>query len=523
MAKQVENKTIISRLAEITGLGVDAYKQIDKYSHTVSRTHNKKSPFKGSSRLSQGGLTEEEFFLTNIAASGGDNLMQATSGSDFASRRKVLRDASTAPEIEEKLETICDEAIVYDEESLLFCNVKFSGNIKEEVKESIEDEFRVLYNKFNFHNNNRAWKLLYKWLIEGICAFEIVYEWDTTDEGVFPVRIIALKEIDVSTLEPRLKETSEEEGGKKLIWVQKNVHNPYHKAGVGERELDDNQIIIINYNQLLDSEKNISYAERLLRPFNLMRVMETTGVGWHITNSQHQMKMIIPVGSKSTAKAKMALANVMNEHKEQIWISDSGEIQTNGDRKLTFSKQIILPSKQGEKPEIESIRKDGPNLSNMEGANYFSRKLNKVSKIPVSRTESQGNGRLTLFGADGLNNDEIRFKNFITRLQTEFSKIITKPLYIQCVLEGIIDKEDEEMRSSIGVKFNTNMLFEEAKKQEIMKKKVDFINSMRNLQDDDRNSFFSLEYLVKRYMGLSEDDLEENETLKKGSDTEGEN
>ena len=514
MAEDNITKRLINRLAEITGFGVDPYKQIDKYSHTISRSTNKRSPFRGSSRLSQGAVTEEEFFLTNIAASGGDNLMQATSSIDFTSRRKILRDASTAPEIEEKLETICDEAIVYDSNQF-FCDLKVGGNLTEDVSKKMHEEFKVMYTKFNFHHNNRAWKLLYKWLIEGICAFEVVYEWETSNDGVYPVKVIALKEIDVASLEPKLEEVIiDGDKTKKLVWIQKNVSNPYSDKGKGDRKLDDQQIIIINYNQLLDSEKNISYVERLMRSFNLMRVMETTGVGWHITNAQHQMKMIIPVGSKSTAKAKMALATVMNEHKEQIWISDEGKVQTNGDRKLTFSKQIILPSKQGQEPKIESIRKDGPNLASMEGAKYFQSKLNKVSKIPASRMETQGNGRLTLFGADGLNNDEIRFKNFITRLQTEFSKIITKPLYIQCVLSGIIDKEDEQARTNIGIEYNTNMLFEEAKRMETMKKRVSFINDMKNLQDDNRESFFSLEYLVKKYLSMNEEDLEENESMK---------
>ena len=133
----------------------------------------------------------------------------------------------------------------------------------------------------------------------------------------------------------------------KVQWVQ------YKGQGVKERKLWDSQIIYISYSQV-NSPQRTSYVERLIRSFNMLRIMEHTRIIWDVTNSSFKTKFVIPVGGKSKTRAKQSLAQLMNSYREVVDFDfDSGELTTNGKPMMPFNKEYWLPSKDGETPEIE--------------------------------------------------------------------------------------------------------------------------------------------------------------------------
>ena len=120
--------------------------------------------------------------------------------------------------------------------------------------------------------------------------------------------------------------------GKKQ-WVQ------YKGQGAKERKLWDSQIIYLSYSQV-NSPMRISYVERLIRSFNLLRIMETTRIIWAVSNSSFKTQFIIPVGGKSKTRAKQSLAQLMNSYREVVdFNQESGEIQTNGKPMMPFNKE----------------------------------------------------------------------------------------------------------------------------------------------------------------------------------------
>jgi hypothetical protein len=85
--------------------------------------------------------------------------------------------------------------------------------------------------------------------------------------------------------------------------------------------------------------------------------MEHTRVIWAVTNASFRMKFIIPVGGKSKTRAKQSLAQLMNNYKEVCRFDwESGTLETDGKPMLQFSKEYWLPSKDGETPEIETLK-----------------------------------------------------------------------------------------------------------------------------------------------------------------------
>lgn len=418
----------------------------------------------------------------------------------YKQKVEKYRTFAVQDEIEEILDVLCDEAIVFDESN--YCTYgHFNGQISAAVEEEIGDVYNNIYNYFGFNDALSVWNYFRKWLVDGYLAFEIVYNDKQTE-------IIGFKELDPQSL---VHGVDTETG--KIQWVQ------YKGGGVKERKLWDSQIIYLSYSQV-NSPQRTSYVERLIRAFNMLRIMEHTRIIWAVTNSSFKTKFVIPVGGKSKTRAKQSLAQLMNSYREVVDFDfDSGELSTNGKPMMPFNKEYWLPSKDGETPEIENVNGDGPDLGDTESLKYFADRLKLASKIPFSRFERDG-GSVWDLEASGMMRDEIKFAKFISRLRSIFQEILVKPLYLQMCLNHPELKNDVSFKSGLGIKWVKDNVFEELKEMELMSRRVDFIGNMKTqLSTMDENMteipYFDLGFLIKRYGGFTQDDLKSNERAKK--------
>jgi len=428
----------------------------------------------------------------------------------YPKKREDLRKFAVQDEIEEILDTLCDECIVYDDKNyfcsaLAFDDSTLESATLESIKSSLEVNFKRVYQYFGFNNDIAAWSYFRKWLVEGYISFEIIYNNEQN-------RIIGFKELDPVSLEPGL----DKEG--KKIWKQ------YKGMPSKERMLYDSQVIYISYANA-NSASRISYVERLIRSFNLLRIMEHSRVIWATVNSSFKTKFVIPVGGKSKTRAKQSLGVLMQNYREQIdFDSDSGELKVNGKSMMPFNKEYWLPSGDAGEPTIETIGNDGPDLSDTDALKYFREKMLKVSKIPLSRFDMESPPSWEL-NAEGMTRDEIKFGRFVTRLRSVFQEIIVKPLWIQMCLDFPELKEDDAFKSQIGISYNKLNIFEEMKEIEILQKRLDFVTAMKDgLVEQDANmndiKYFSSEFLIQRFLGMSQDDLRLNKRLKQIEDEE---
>jgi len=427
---------------------------------------------------------------------------------NYIKKRDELRAYAIQDEIEEILDVITDEAIVYDETNFM-AYTKFSGFIPAKIEEEIGDVYNDIYNYFGFNDSTTAWNYFRKWLIDGYIAFEIVYNDDQTE-------IIGFKELDPVSLMPSF-DTKEN----KKVWVQ------YKGEGVKERVLYDSQIIYISYSQI-NSPQRISYVERLIRSFNLLRIMEHSRIIWAVSNASFKTLFTIPVGGKSKTRAKQSLAALMNSYREVVDFNfDSGEIKTNGKPMMPFNKEYWFPTKDGETPEMTTLGGDGPDLGDTESLKYFDDKLKIASKIPFSRFDRDGGGGSYEMDASGMMRDEIKFSKFISRLRSIFQEILVKPVYIQMCLNHPELNNDVAFKSGLGLQFVKDNVFEELKEMELQTKRVDFIGNMKtqlSTMDAEMTEipYFDLGFLIKRYGGFTRDDIAANKRAKQRTSLEEE-
>ena len=419
---------------------------------------------------------------------------------------RVLRKMATRPELEDILDILANECIVYDnDESYIATPFMDTALIQElneksaeEIRRCVDTSFYKLYMLLDLKRN--AWSLFKRWLIDGVLAFEIVY-----DDLEHPKSIIGIIPIDPTIITRKVDQDGTEK------WIM-------FKDMVGlERTLLSSQIIYVKYSERDDGVDRQSYLERLIRPFNIYRIIEQAQIIWTTTQASFKMMFTIPVAGMNKARGLQTLQSAMNRYKEEITFnSETGELLTNGKVNQIFNKEYWMPENENGKPEIETLVDNGPQLNDSDQLTYHLNKLYKISKIPLGRFDKDA--QATWFGSDptAVLRDEINFGRFVNRLRATWAEIILKPLRIQVSLSIPDIKNDKRILDAISLRFNTYNQFTEMMEIEIDTKRVEFIQTMHDsltTQDAEGNdvSFFSEKFLVLKYLKMSEADLELNQ------------
>jgi uncharacterized membrane protein YgcG len=447
---------------------------------------------------------------------------------EYATRREFLRKFATNCEIENVIEVIADETIIYDDANYFaYPNTKILKAVlkEEKAKEIIDDlneAFKKVYYAFGFNNGHDAWHYLKKFLIDGFLSYEIIYD---EDEDHNATTVIGFKELDPISLEPEMKK--DVAGNEIRVWTQ------YRGDTKRQRELLDANIIYISWARS-NFISRLSYVERLVRSFNMMRTMENSRIIWNVINSQYRMKLIVPIGTQSEAKAKTRLAELRAMYKEDITIADqSGEITINGSPNFSFAKTYIIPSKEGTQTEISSVKPEGYDLSGTDSLKYFWIRFMSETKVPQNRismgaTASGGEGGGASSGGswsdgnDGIAREEMRFSYFVNRIRSMFQEIMLKPVWIQFVLKHPEFKDDLALKGSLGLLFVEENLFTVAKQRQIAQSGATIVTALSGVKQPSigpdgaatEEAYFDPKFLVEKYMQYSDDDLALNEKYK---------
>lgn len=422
-------------------------------------------------------------------------------------KRDTLRTLAMQPELEDILDIMCNEAIVYDSDEVYigtpYIDIAVLQTLNEEsiksIQNCIDTSFYKIYMLLDW--KKRAWDVFKRWLIDGVVAYEIIYD-DLTN----PHTIIGIVDVDPATLTRTVSNNV-------VTWTQ-------FKGVLGqERQLLDSQIIYIKYEDSGVVERQ-SYLERLIRPFNIYRIIEQAQLIWTVTQASFKTMFKIPVNGMNRAKGMQTLNSAMNRYKEDIsFNTETGELLVNGKANLPFNKEYWMPENENGTPEIETLTDQGPSLNDNDQLKYHLSKLYKMSKIPENRFDKEAAS--TWFGTDPTQTlrDEINFGRFVSRLQNNFATIIIKPIQIQLVLSIPEMKNDKRILDAIGFKYNTYNQFSEMMDIEVDNKRMEYIQTLRDAflttdAEGNEKRFFSDKFLITRYLKMSEADLEWNEKCK---------
>ena len=415
----------------------------------------------------------------------------------YLDKRKILRQYSIKDEIKDFITQICDECIIYDENNK-FCYVKdLPDTFDQTIRQKYQENFNKIMNEFNFIDGVVAWNYLRNLIIDGYIAFEIIY--DDRQKNI----------IDLAPLDPMTLIVATDPMSNTMIWIQ-FPDNPQLR-----RILLDSQIVYISYSNN-NEYGDTSYVENLIRPYNQLKMLEQAKLLYNINQASLYKKFIIPVDGLSRQQAEQQIYELMSDYHEDVqWDEHLGLVSMNGSTNIPHSKDFWFPSSAGQSPTFDIVRPEQNNLAEDTTLQWFYKNFKRASKIPFQRHEEETGGGTLYDSTTSMTRDEIKFKNFITRIRTIYKELITKPLRIQMVLDFPELKKDIVFANSLRLLFNSDVLFEEWKYLANLDKRSQIAATLSsNLMDAEQKPYLSVEWIARNIMKFSDKDIEENEKYK---------
>ena len=198
--------------------------------------------------------------------------------------------------------------------------------------------------------------------------------------------------------------------------------------------------------------------------------------------------------------------------------SQSGEIKD--DRKhMSMLEDYWLPRREGGRGTEITTLPGGENLGELADVEYFKTKLYKSLNVPPSRLE-QDTGFI-LGRAEEISRDEVKFTRYIERLRARFQILFDDILEKQLILKGIISSQDwMTITDHITYEWESDSHFKELKDAQMMKERLELVSTNMGFSEDIIGKFFSLNYVSKNILKLSQEQIDEMEKeieLEKGT------
>lgn len=273
---------------------------------------------------------------------------------------------------------------------------------------------------------------------------------------------------------------------------------------------------MIHFTMCDDMGDSAPFGSSVLRPifrvYRQLSMLEDAVIIYRIVRAPERRVFYIDTGNMNQQQVKRYLESVKNEIRQKRVPGG----QTNG-MKDTVDGQYDPTSLQEDYffPVTASGR--GSRVETLPGGTedfgtqllrQFQEKIFRGLRIPTSYMGSQASG-----GTDPQTNDgkvgiayieELRFANFISRLQDRLNEVYDQEFKVYLKVCGLrIDDEVFQLKLPDPANF---ALYRQAALD------ADLIGSFNNIQE---NKYLSRRFILKRYLGLTDDELQMNEVMLK--------
>lgn len=404
---------------------------------------------------------------------------------------RTYREMATNFEINEALDEIQNEAIVFDDAECVSLNLdKVNKSVlSESIKEKIQEEFINILNLLHWEFN--AGKYFRNWFIDGRIYFQKVMNANPRN-GI--EEIIHLESLKIKRMKD--KKTGD-------IWYQYDI----------KRDKNDNTYLIpkdgVTYvpSGLVDPTGSfyISELHRSIRPLNNLRLMEDSALIYYLTRAPQKRAFYIDGGSLSPSKGEEKLKKIMQKFTQRIsYDSTTGKVLTQK-RSIPVNEDYWLLTRGDTRgTKIETLQGD-TNLLNIDVLNYYKKKLYKSLAVPFSRIDDENNSMVEFGNYGELSRQEVKFFKATQDRRRRFSNVFSDLLKTQIIAKKIIDVNDwKKIKNFIEYNWKNDSFFTMLKKMEVLEKQIDTANSIESFV----GKYFSEDYVRKEIFNQSDKDIE---------------
>jgi hypothetical protein len=269
---------------------------------------------------------------------------------------------------------------------------------------------------------------------------------------------------------------------------------------------------IVHFTLSSSMGENGPFGESVLFPaikaFRHLSLLEDSVIIYRIVRAPERRVFFVDVGNMPPQRVKAYLEAIKNELKQKRIPNESGgtdKIDSVYNPMSMVEDYFFAQTADGRGSRVETLS-GGENLGEIADLTYFQNKFLQGLRIPSSYMRgAQDGGAQINEGKVGIAYiEELRFANYVARLQSKIND--TFDFHFKAYLKSAGINIDKYL---FKLKLVDPQNFMDYKRAEVDEK---MIGNYSNVKD---NLYLSERYKQKHYLGLSEDDIQENEALLK--------
>jgi hypothetical protein len=284
------------------------------------------------------------------------------------------------------------------------------------------------------------------------------------------------------------------------------------RFSVGENELavDAAHVIHLSLSEGLDNNYPFgnSLLEQVFKVYKQKELLEDAILIYRIQRAPERRIFYIEVGNMPSHLAMSFVERVKNEiHQRRIPSQTGGgaNVIDSAYNPLSINEDYFFPQTEGGRGSKVETLPGGTNLGEIDDLKYFTNKLFRALRIPSSYLPTGADDSQAQYNDGRVGTayiQELRFNNYCMRLQS--------------LLQGTFDEEFKRYLHERGVnidstlfeiKFQPPQNFAAYRQAEVDGQRINTFNTLQAIP------YISKRFAMKRFLGITDEELAENERL----------
>jgi len=280
--------------------------------------------------------------------------------------------------------------------------------------------------------------------------------------------------------------------------------------GENEMAIDSAHVVHLSLSEGLDNNYPFgnSLLEQVFKVYKQKELLEDAILIYRIQRAPERRIFYIDVGNMPSHMAMAFVERVKNEIHQRRIPSQSGggmNVIDSAYNPLSISEDYFFPQTEGGRGSKVETLAGGTNLGEIDDLKYFTNKLFRALRIPSSYLPTGADDSQAQYNDGRVGTayiQELRFNNYCIRLQT--------------LLTNVFDQEFKRYLHSKGINIDTSLFeirfqppqnFASYRQTEVDGQRINTFNTIQAIP------YISKRFALKRFLGLSEEEMAENENL----------
>jgi len=425
---------------------------------------------------------------------GGNCLFGSTDQTDILFRQKdkimKYRHLSMTPDVTEAVDEIVNEIIFsYDDKMPLKIVINQENN---KLVEAINEKFVKICNLINIKRN--LFSIVRRGYVDGQMIMHCAYDNKNTKNGIKSIKMI----------EPSLLYYNQSK--KAYMYIRDDKHAQFTTQIDKSEQYSIEEIVREDFG-LYDGKITLSYLDNAIKTANMLKTLEDLLVPMRFSRSISRRIFNVDISDLPNKRG----SEVMREHQtkfkyKKFFNNESGEV-SNQQHITSMVEDYWFANRSGGKGTTVDTLDETGNLGELNDILYFSKKLYRSLKIPVSRiSNNPETDQSWSFDETRTTKEDMKFFMFISRLRLVYSSMFKSILKREIISCGIMNEEEwNSIEQDIQIQFVQENKFIEKMKLEAFISKMGIYTNIQEHQ----GKLFAVETILQEIFKMSNDEIKD--------------